>query len=46
MSDARGSIHHVDITVSDLDRSTECYGRVLPLMGFRRGVDVAEGPAQ
>jgi glyoxylase I family protein len=40
----RGSIHHIDITVSDLDRSTEFYDCVLPLMGFRRSLDVPEGP--
>src|SRR5215510_3130712 len=40
----RGSIHHIDITVSDLDRSTEFYDRILPLMGFRRSTDVPEGP--
>ena len=39
-----GSIHHIDITVSDLDRSTRFYGRVLPLVGFRRSADVPEGP--
>ena len=39
-----GSIHHIDITVSDLDRSTEFYGRLLPLMGLRRSLDVPEGP--
>ena len=38
------SIHHIDITVSDLDRSTEFYDRLLPLMGFRRSPDVPEGP--
>lgn len=39
-----GSIHHIDITVSDLDRSTQFYDRVLPLMGFTRSPDVPEGP--
>ena len=38
------SIHHIVITVSDLDRSTEFYDRLLPLMGFRRSPDVPEGP--
>lgn len=42
--EASGGIHHVDITVADVDRSTAFYDRVLPLMGFRRGPDVAEGP--
>ena len=40
----RGSIHHIDITVSDLDRSTAFYDQVLPLMGFQRSHDVPEGP--
>jgi catechol 2,3-dioxygenase-like lactoylglutathione lyase family enzyme len=39
-----GWLHHIDITVSDLGRSTEFYGRVLLLMGFRRMADVPEGP--
>ena len=39
-----GAIHHIDITVRDLDRSTAFYDRVLPLMGFRRSEDVPEGP--
>ncbi len=39
-----GSIHHIDITVSDLDRSTGFYDRVLPLLGFRRSQNVPEGP--
>jgi catechol 2,3-dioxygenase-like lactoylglutathione lyase family enzyme len=39
-----GWLHHIDITVSDLDRSTAFYDRVLPLMGFRRMSDVPEGP--
>jgi catechol 2,3-dioxygenase-like lactoylglutathione lyase family enzyme len=39
-----GSIHHLDITVSDLDRSTAFYDRILPLMGFCRSADVPEGP--
>jgi len=38
------SIHHIDITVSDLDRSTAFYDRILPLMGFRRTKDAPEGP--
>jgi len=42
--DVTGAIHHVDITVRDLHRSTIFYDRVLPLMGFRRGADVPEGP--
>jgi glyoxylase I family protein len=39
-----GSIHHVDLTVSDLARSTGFYDRVLPLLGFRRSPNVPEGP--
>ena len=39
-----GRIHHLDITVSDLARSTAFYDRVLPLLGFRRLADGADGP--
>jgi len=39
-----GAIHHVDITVRDLERSTAYYAEVLPLMGFRRMEDMFEGP--
>jgi len=39
-----GWIHHIDITVSDLPRSTDFYDRVLPRMGFHRLSDVPEGP--
>lgn len=39
-----GWLHHIDITVSDLQRSTRFYDQVLPLMGFRRIQDVPEGP--
>jgi glyoxylase I family protein len=41
---AQGWLHHIDLTVSDLPRSTAFYDRVLPLMGFRRIDDCAEGP--
>ncbi len=41
---ATGAIHHIDITVADLDRSLDFYDRVLTLMGFRRIDDVPEGP--
>jgi NAD(P)H-dependent flavin oxidoreductase YrpB (nitropropane dioxygenase family)/catechol 2,3-dioxygenase-like lactoylglutathione lyase family enzyme len=34
-----GRFHHIDITVTDLARSTEFYDRVLPLLGFRRVTD-------
>jgi catechol 2,3-dioxygenase-like lactoylglutathione lyase family enzyme len=37
-------MHHVDITVRDLRRSTDFYDRVLPLMGFTRIEDAPEGP--
>jgi len=39
-----GWLHHIDITVSDLARSTGFYDRVLPLMGFRRAPDCEDGP--
>jgi len=41
---ARGQLHHLDLTVSDLRASTSFYEAVLPLMGFRRGPDAPEGP--
>lgn len=41
---ATGAIHHVDLTVADLARSTAFYDDVLPLAGFRRSLDVPEGP--
>jgi catechol 2,3-dioxygenase-like lactoylglutathione lyase family enzyme len=41
---AAGWLHHVDLTVSDLERSLAFYDRVLPLMGFERVADCAEGP--
>ena len=39
-----GWLHHIDITVTDLARSTAFYDRVLPLLGWQRRVDCAEGP--
>jgi catechol 2,3-dioxygenase-like lactoylglutathione lyase family enzyme len=39
-----GAIHHVDLTVSDLERSTAFYESVLPLLGFRRSPNAPEGP--
>jgi catechol 2,3-dioxygenase-like lactoylglutathione lyase family enzyme len=39
-----GWIHHIDITVTDMARATEFYDRVLPLMGFARRADCADGP--
>jgi catechol 2,3-dioxygenase-like lactoylglutathione lyase family enzyme len=41
---ADGAIHHIDITVRDLRRSTDFYDGVLPLMGFTRIEDAPEGP--
>ncbi len=41
---ATGGVHHLDLTVSDLSRSTDFYDQVLPLLGFRRSLDVPEGP--
>ena len=42
--ESSGAIHHIDITVRDLDGSTVFYDRVLSLMGFRRTEDASEGP--
>lgn len=39
-----GWLHHIDITVSDLARSTAFYDQVLPLMEFQRLPDSPEGP--
>lgn len=39
-----GRIHHIDITVSSLEDSTEFYDFCLTEMGFRRIGDVEEGP--
>jgi len=39
-----GAIHHLDISVRDLIRSTDFYDRVLPRIGFRRIPDSPEGP--
>ena len=33
---ARGSISHISLTVSDLDRSTPFYDRVFEFIGFKR----------
>ena len=41
---ATGAIHHIDITATDLRRSTDFYDRVLPQMGFTRIEDAPEGP--
>jgi catechol 2,3-dioxygenase-like lactoylglutathione lyase family enzyme len=39
-----GWIHHIDITVSDLATAIAWYDRVMPLIGFKRALDVPEGP--
>jgi catechol 2,3-dioxygenase-like lactoylglutathione lyase family enzyme len=41
---APGAIHHIDLSVRDVARSTLFYDRVLPLFGFRRGSGAPEGP--
>ena len=41
---ATGAIHHIDITVQNLRRSSDFYDRVLPPMGFTRIEDAPEGP--
>lgn len=33
----RGWVHHIDLTVSDLDRSGPFYDAVLGFLGYRRG---------
>lgn len=38
-----GWLHHIDLTASDLARSTAFYDRVLPLLGFRRIADAPDG---
>jgi glyoxylase I family protein len=42
---ARGSISHIALTVSDLDRSTAFYDRVFGFIGFKR-VEVPEATQQ
>jgi catechol 2,3-dioxygenase-like lactoylglutathione lyase family enzyme len=39
-----GWLHHIDITVTDLARSTQFYSAVLPLVGFRRVADSFGSP--
>lgn len=39
-----GWLHHIDLTVSNLARSTAFYDKVLPLLGFTRTADAPEGP--
>src|SRR5690606_27168360 len=40
----QGAVHHLDLTVSNLARSTLFYDRWLPAMGLQRIADCAEGP--
>lgn len=40
----KGRLHHIDITVTSLDTSTNFYDFCLTEMGFRRLGDVEEGP--
>ena len=42
---ARGSISHIALAVSDLERSTEFYDRVFGVIGFKH-VEVAESTQQ
>jgi glyoxylase I family protein len=42
---ARGSISHISLTVSDLDRSTAFYNNVFEFIGFKR-VEVPEATQQ
>ena len=42
---ARGSISHIALTVSDLERSTEFYNKVFEFIGFKR-VEVPESIQQ
>src|SRR5215510_10167732 len=44
MGDPVGWFHHIDVTVTDLTRSTGFYDRVLPLLGWERRADCADGP--
>jgi glyoxylase I family protein len=41
---ASGWLHHIDLTVSDFERSLGFYDHVLPLLGFERIADCDEGP--
>lgn len=39
-----GRLHHIDLTVADLARSADFYGRLFPLLGFRRLPDCEGKP--
>ncbi len=39
-----GALHHLDLTVKDLEHSTRFYDAWLPYVGFQRIEDCAEGP--
>ena len=41
---AAGSLHHLDLAVSSLERSTAFYASWLPSVGFQRIEDCPEGP--
>jgi len=41
---APGQVHHLDLTVTSLERSTPFYDAVLPRMGYERVADADEGP--
>lgn len=43
-SPSSGALHHLDLTVKDLERSTRFYDAWLPYIGFHRIEDCAEGP--
>ena len=40
---ARGLVHHVDLTVTDLERSRAFYDAVLGFLGYERVADDADG---
>jgi diadenosine tetraphosphate (Ap4A) HIT family hydrolase/catechol 2,3-dioxygenase-like lactoylglutathione lyase family enzyme len=44
VSGAERALHHIDLTVADLERSTRYYAAVLPIIGFERIADAEEGP--
>lgn len=39
----RGLVHHIDLTVTDVDRSRAFYDRVLGYLGYRRSQDYPDG---